>query len=184
MEPPFISARGPLRLLSLPHPNVAEKGDLKEDTLSNTPSFTNVHPHMKIVKKEIFGPVSVIIKFSNKQGFQCFPLVRTVQSIHFTEVIDAANDTEYGLARHIFTENVSRAVRVAHAIEAGTSWVGAISFFCFLSTESSALYSGQLRRVWASGHSFWRVQAAGGGEGVWKARLGYVRSRSFSSICV
>ena len=47
-------------------------------------------------------------------------------------MIDAANDTEYGLACHIFTENASRAVRVAHAIEAGSSWVGAIFYFASL----------------------------------------------------
>ena len=53
-------------------------------------------------------------------------------------MIDAANDTEYGLACYIFTENVSRAVRVAHAIEAGTSWVG--YFILFASIALSLVY--------------------------------------------
>ena len=43
-------------------------------------------------------------------------------------MIEAANATEYGLACHIFTEKVSRAVRVAHAIEAGLAWVSAILY--------------------------------------------------------
>ena len=90
---------------------------------------------MKIVKEEIFGPVLVVIKFITEQG--SFPIYlylldeTKVCPTSFTEVIEAANATEYGLACHIFTENVSRAVRVAHAVEAGLSWVGPI--FCFSS---------------------------------------------------
>lgn len=34
-----------------------------------------------------------------------------------------ANDTVYGLASAVFTENVGKAIRVAHALEAGTTWV-------------------------------------------------------------
>lgn len=34
-----------------------------------------------------------------------------------------ANDTAYGLAAAIFTQDLNRAVRVAHAVEAGTVWV-------------------------------------------------------------
>ena len=99
-------------------------------------------------------------------------------------MIDAANDTEYGLACHIFTENVSRAVRVAHAIEAGTSWVCAISYFAslVLSLVHLLLLPGQLCRVWARGGSFGRVQTVRGGEGVGEACAGYVRS--FSLTCV
>ena len=41
----------------------------------------------------------------------------------FVEVIELANDTNYGLAAAVFTENNSRAIRVAHALEAGTTWV-------------------------------------------------------------
>jgi aldehyde dehydrogenase (NAD+) len=68
--------------------------------------FTDVHPDMKIVKEEIFGPVAAIIKFKDE-----------------AEVVEMANNTIYGLAAHIFTENVSRSIRVAHALEAGTVWV-------------------------------------------------------------
>ena len=68
--------------------------------------FTNVRPDMKIVKEEIFGPVAAIIKFKDE-----------------AEVVEIANDTSYGLAAHIFTQNVSRAIRVAHSVEAGNLWV-------------------------------------------------------------
>ena len=39
------------------------------------------------------------------------------------EVIEAANDTSYGLGCNIFSENTSRALRVAHQLEAGSAWV-------------------------------------------------------------
>lgn len=41
----------------------------------------------------------------------------------FAEVIAAANDTSYGLACNVFSENMSRALRVAHQLEAGSAWV-------------------------------------------------------------
>lgn len=61
---------------------------------------------MKIVKEEIFGPVVVMTAFETEE-----------------EVIDAANDSIYGLASAIFSENISRAHRVAKALKSGTVWV-------------------------------------------------------------
>ena len=43
--------------------------------------------------------------------------------VRFAEVIEMANDTVYGLAAAVFTENGSRATRVSNALEAGTVWV-------------------------------------------------------------
>ncbi|THU97075.1 aldehyde dehydrogenase [Dendrothele bispora CBS 962.96] len=68
--------------------------------------FTEVRPTMKIAREEVFEPVGVVMKFKTEE-----------------EVIEIANNTTYGLACGIFTENVSRAIRVAHALEAGTAWV-------------------------------------------------------------
>ncbi|THV04402.1 aldehyde dehydrogenase [Dendrothele bispora CBS 962.96] len=68
--------------------------------------FTEVKPTMKIAREEVFGPVGVVMKFKTEE-----------------EVIEIANDISYGLACGIFTENVSRAIRVAQALEAGTAWV-------------------------------------------------------------
>ncbi|RDB15050.1 Aldehyde dehydrogenase [Hypsizygus marmoreus] len=39
------------------------------------------------------------------------------------DVIEAANNTTYGLACNVFSENLGRALRVAHSIEAGTAWL-------------------------------------------------------------
>ncbi|KAG6877040.1 hypothetical protein C0993_010842 [Termitomyces sp. T159_Od127] len=68
--------------------------------------FTNTKPDMKIVREEIFGPVAVVAKFKTED-----------------EVIETANDTTYGLACNVFSQNISRALRVAHSLEAGTAWV-------------------------------------------------------------
>lgn len=40
------------------------------------------------------------------------------------DVIEQANDTVYGLASAVFSKDINRAIRVAHALESGTAWVG------------------------------------------------------------
>ena len=72
--------------------------------------FTDVKPDMKIVREEIFGPVAVVVKFKSEE-----------------EVIDMANDTDYGLSSYVFTQNVNTAIRVANALEAGNTFVRARS---------------------------------------------------------
>eukprot|EP00117_Sycon_ciliatum_P012519 scpid71559/ scgid13556/ Aldehyde dehydrogenase, mitochondrial; ALDH class 2; ALDH-E2; ALDH1 len=68
--------------------------------------FSGVEDDMRIAKEEIFGPVMQIMKF------------KTVE-----EVIDRANNTVYGLAASVFTKDIDRALRVAHALRAGSMWV-------------------------------------------------------------
>jgi aminomuconate-semialdehyde/2-hydroxymuconate-6-semialdehyde dehydrogenase len=57
-------------------------------------------------REEIFGPVVTITPFDSEE-----------------EVIGYANDTEYGLASSVWTQNLSRAHRVAEQIHTGTVWV-------------------------------------------------------------
>ncbi|KAJ7148567.1 aldehyde dehydrogenase domain-containing protein, partial [Mycena crocata] len=68
--------------------------------------FTDIKPEMKIVKEEIFGPVGVVIKFEDGDG----------------EGADATA-TVYGLAAGVFTQNIDRAIRMAHRLQAGSAWV-------------------------------------------------------------
>ncbi|KAH9475743.1 Aldehyde dehydrogenase [Psilocybe cubensis] len=82
--------------------------------------FTETTPQMKIVREEIFGPVAVIIKFKTEE-----------------EAIEIANDTVYGLGCHVFSQNISRAIRVAHALEAGSAWVN-----CAQDTEVCVPFGG------------------------------------------
>ncbi|WP_035351155.1 NAD-dependent succinate-semialdehyde dehydrogenase [Fictibacillus gelatini] len=64
--------------------------------------MTNVHEDMLCIKEEIFGPLAPIVSFTTEE-----------------EVIRQANDTNFGLAAYIFTENLSRAIRISEALEYG-----------------------------------------------------------------
>ncbi|KAF7778468.1 hypothetical protein Agabi119p4_2813 [Agaricus bisporus var. burnettii] len=68
--------------------------------------FTEVKADMKIMQEEIFGPVCSIVKFKTEE-----------------EVTKWANNTTYGLAANVLTQNVSLAVRMAHNLEAGSIFV-------------------------------------------------------------
>lgn len=70
--------------------------------------FIDCDDSMSHVQQEIFGPVMSVLKFSDE-----------------AEVIERANDTDYGLAAGVFTQNLSRAHRVIHKIQAGICWVNA-----------------------------------------------------------
>jgi len=65
--------------------------------------FDNVDNKMTIAREEIFGPVLVVISFETEQ-----------------EAIEIANDTPYGLAASLYTDNVKTAHRLAKKIKAGT----------------------------------------------------------------
>ena len=68
--------------------------------------FTKCTDDMQIVKEEIFGPVMTVLSFETEE-----------------EVVRRANDTPFGLSAGIFTENLSRAHRLAGSLEAGTMWI-------------------------------------------------------------
>ncbi|NEB07887.1 aldehyde dehydrogenase [Streptomyces coelicoflavus] len=68
--------------------------------------LVDVHNDMRVVREEIFGPVVAIMPFDTED-----------------EVVRLANDTDYGLAAGIWTQNLSRAHRVAARLDAGTVWV-------------------------------------------------------------
>jgi len=68
--------------------------------------FTDCTDQMRIVREEIFGPVMAILSFDDED-----------------EVIRRANDSDYGLAAGVMTENLSRAHRVIHQLEAGICWI-------------------------------------------------------------
>jgi betaine-aldehyde dehydrogenase len=68
--------------------------------------FTDCRDDMRIVREEIFGPVMSILAFDDED-----------------EAIERANRSAYGLAAGVVTENLSRAHRVIHRLEAGICWI-------------------------------------------------------------
>lgn len=68
--------------------------------------FANVRNDMTIAREEIFGPVASVIPFD------------TVE-----EALAIANDTPYGLAGGVWTQNLASAHQVSQGIRAGTVWV-------------------------------------------------------------
>lgn len=68
--------------------------------------FSNVTDDMSIAKEEIFGPVQQILKFKN-----------------IDEVITRANNSDYGLGAAVFTNDINKALKFAHSVQAGTCWI-------------------------------------------------------------
>jgi len=70
--------------------------------------FADVKDNMTIAREEIFGPVQQLIRFKN-----------------LDEVIERANNTDYGLAAAVFTKDIDKANYVVQGLRAGTVWVNA-----------------------------------------------------------
>lgn len=84
-----------------------QKGNYFEPTI-----LTNVKTNMRVYTEETFGPVLPIIPFDKEE-----------------EVIQLANDTEYGLSAEIYTTDLVKGERVAKQINAGTVAINTDNFF-------------------------------------------------------
>lgn len=74
--------------------------------------FSDVEENMRIVKEEIFGPVVTITKFKDVE-----------------DLVEKANDSEYGLAAGIHTSNINNAINVSNRLNAGTVWINTFNDF-------------------------------------------------------
>jgi aldehyde dehydrogenase (NAD+) len=74
--------------------------------------LTNVHPSSTVAQEEIFGPVLAAMTF------------RTLR-----EAVELANNTTYGLAASVWSENINVALQVASQIKAGVVWVNSTNLF-------------------------------------------------------
>ena len=74
--------------------------------------LTNVHPSSIVAQQEIFGPVLTTMSF------------RT-----FEEAVELANNTVYGLAASVWSENINVALDVAARLKAGVVWINATNLF-------------------------------------------------------
>lgn len=73
--------------------------------------LTDVKQDMEIIQEEIFGPVLPIMTYKD-----------------FDEVIELANDTEYGLSSSIFSENLHEIMRAANELRYGETFVNRENF--------------------------------------------------------
>lgn len=78
------------------------EGPLAEGYFVEPTVVTGVENHWRIAKEEVFGPVLAVIPWNDEEA-----------------AIQMANDSHYGLAAFIYTHNVSKALKTAHAIESG-----------------------------------------------------------------
>ncbi len=81
-------------------------GDLRKGNFVRPTVFADVDNRMRIAQEEIFGPVACLIPFKDE-----------------ADAIAKANDIPYGLSSYVWSETLSRAHRVAAAIEAGMCFV-------------------------------------------------------------
>ena len=82
--------------------------------------FENVNAKMKIIEEEIFGPVVAASPFED-----------------LDEVITSGNDTSYGLAASVWSNDINKAHKVAKGLKAGTVWINSHNIF-----DASAPFGG------------------------------------------
>ena len=78
--------------------------------------FTDVTPDMRIANEEVFGPVLSVIPFDDED-----------------EAVRIANNTVYGLAAGVWTQNIRRALTMTERLEAGTVWVNTYRAVSYMS---------------------------------------------------
>jgi betaine-aldehyde dehydrogenase len=116
---PLVSAAQRTRVLNYIDKGVQEGAKLVLDGREGQPGtgyfvgptiFANVDPHSTIAQEEIFGPVLSVIEFETE-----------------AEAVALANDTPYGLAASLYTDDLNVAHRVARDLKAGVVGVNAYS---------------------------------------------------------
>ena len=88
----------------------ADKGNWFEPTV-----LTGLTAEMDLFKKETFGPIAPFMKFSSED-----------------EVLELANQTEYGLASYIFTNNQERIERFTDELEFGEVQINGVKYAIYL----------------------------------------------------
>jgi phenylacetaldehyde dehydrogenase len=88
--------------------------------------LTETTHDMRVVQEEIFGPVLVVMRWSE-----------------IDDLIDKANDSPYGLSAGLWTNDLTKAHRIAAAIKAGTVWIN-----CYNLTDPASPFGGYKQSGW------------------------------------
>ncbi len=81
-------------------------GDLAKGYFLSPTVFAHEDDSLKMVREEIFGPVVAVTAFEE-----------------WDELVQRANNTRYGLAAGVWTQDIAKAHRFAQAVKAGTVWI-------------------------------------------------------------
>jgi len=109
------------RIDSLVKQGVKEGATLVQPTKDECPTegcfypptmLTNVHPASTVAETEIFGPVISVLTFRTPE-----------------EAIQIANNSRYGLAASVWSENINLALDLAPKLKAGVVWINATNLF-------------------------------------------------------
>src|SRR5687768_2679560 len=126
--------------------------------------FTEVAPAATIAQVEIFGPVVVLMTFRTP-----------------AEAVELANNTRYGLAASVWTENINLALDIAPQIKAGTVWVNCTNVFDAASGFGGYRESGFGREGGREGlreYVRWRTDGQGDGRTDSKRTVGQTDART------
>ncbi|XP_013914212.1 PREDICTED: retinal dehydrogenase 2 isoform X2 [Thamnophis sirtalis] len=96
--------------------------------------FSNVTDDMRIAREEIFGPVQGVLRFKTME-----------------EVIERANNSDFGLVAAVFTSDINKALAVSSAMQAGTVWVNCYNALNAQSPFGGFKMSGNGREMGESG---------------------------------
>lgn len=89
-----------------------DDAELKNGFFFEPTVFTNVLPRMSIFQEEVFGPVVSIVEFSSEE-----------------EAIVLANNSAFGLACSIWSQDLNKAKELGSKINAGTVWINTYGMF-------------------------------------------------------
>ena len=95
-------------------------GDLANGSFIAPTVFADIDNASDLAQQEIFGPVLAVIPFDDEQ-----------------EALRLANDTQFGLAAYVQTNDLKRALRMSAALQAGNVWVNG-----FFGIPASAPFGG------------------------------------------